>query len=82
MLSFLTKYFARNADHVVHYDISSGREKNKIPAISNNYRDEAPIDFHYVTEDVEGTPMSVDRSLGAMNVSDLNASDTELAKIV
>ena len=70
MLSFINKILGRPTDYVVQSDITNGREKNKIPAVSYNYRDRAPNDYHYVTEDVEGTPMSVDRSLGIMNVSD------------
>jgi len=60
-LPFKTKH-----EFVIVDDISNGREMFKIPALSYKRYDNAPTDYHYVTEHVQCNPVPLNRSLSIM----------------
>ena len=46
-----------------------GRESNPIPVVNNIDDENYPQDFHYVTENVETSPMMVNRVISSLQVS-------------
>lgn len=54
-------------EFLVCEDITNGREHHKLPALSYKQHDQAPSDYHYVTEHIyTGEPVTVNNSLGQM----------------
>ena len=58
----------RSVDKMVHRDISLGRENQAVSAINSIDESPAPLDFLYVTESVETTPLPVNRTVTSLQV--------------
>uniref|UniRef100_A0A6G1SJB3 Histone-lysine N-methyltransferase EHMT1 n=1 Tax=Aceria tosichella TaxID=561515 RepID=A0A6G1SJB3_9ACAR len=54
-------------EYIIDDDISNGRERHELPALSYMRHDETPLDFHYVTDHVKREPnIHVDTTLTSM----------------
>lgn len=59
--------FGLKGEYIIHEDISNGRERFKVPAISYKRTDCAPSDYHYVTEHIQFNPVPLDVSFSLMS---------------
>lgn len=72
-------------EYLIDDDISNGRERHELPALSYLRHDETPLDFHYVTDHVKREPaIHIDTSLTGMTccscLDDCSNNDCACAK--
>ena len=64
-----TSLFISCLSRQVHRDISLGRENQAVSAINSIDEHPAPLDFLYINESVETTPLPINRTVTSLQVS-------------
>lgn len=55
-----------DSDRYLHRDISRGKEPVQIPAVNGLDDEPLPIDYMYLTENCETTPINIDRTITSL----------------